>query len=585
MYLNSNMYMSSSRANSARNIHTMSNGNVGYETDDQEADEEYARVGALGDEDEEIDEGLLNCDLDEDDEDDDIFGDNSESISASHVGNNNRMNSSTGPYGNSHLKHYCNSMSTASCIITEVNYLENSQRRQQTDGGMANMTPDTSITTTNSSSSSSVSSPTATSSDHHHHHQQNPYGACMQPPPFLPDSNKFFQGAAYGGSVGKNTRIINSIPNTPTTNKFNSVSRNTINTVGRYQPPQKQLQQKPHSYQPIRNDNLYNEAKVVTADVNSATRIYKFQPSSSSSVSSASSPPSPLPQLPYTTRSTLIYMPSDSVTYKRSDMSMSPSLARFSHFDTQSTFFNAEFVKLIMSTLHNSVNIKTGASAAFASRQPTSRHNFSKHGAQPPQTPTKDEYSSMNHAAGQSKRPKASFTLYSNSNESPVGETDQQADASYFDLVEECPCFRAEVGGDTFRGLGLVQDVSQRRMMKLNSSNILDKCAAHYKKDLCDLIEANSNEPFAIEYQDWGAYFYRYYFVGQEHANYVGSDEKLGPVAVSVRRVKLLSEPLTRSNSSNATTGQSSSSSSSSNSNDRNYDYAYRFLLRTSDVS
>uniref|UniRef100_A0A8C9SR76 Signal induced proliferation associated 1 like 3 n=1 Tax=Scleropages formosus TaxID=113540 RepID=A0A8C9SR76_SCLFO len=44
---------------------------------------------------------------------------------------------------------------------------------------------------------------------------------------------------------------------------------------------------------------------------------------------------------------------------------------------------------------------------------------------------------------------------------------------------------------------------------------------------------------YSIELVDLGARYYRDYFHGREHSNYFGTDDKLGPVAVSIRREKL----------------------------------------------
>ncbi|KAM9301805.1 signal-induced proliferation-associated protein 1 [Gastrophryne carolinensis] len=41
---------------------------------------------------------------------------------------------------------------------------------------------------------------------------------------------------------------------------------------------------------------------------------------------------------------------------------------------------------------------------------------------------------------------------------------------------------------------------------------------------------------YFVEYQDLGALYYRKYFYGKEHQNFFGVDERLGPVAVSLRR-------------------------------------------------
>ncbi|KAM9853442.1 signal-induced proliferation-associated 1-like protein 3 [Aulostomus maculatus] len=44
---------------------------------------------------------------------------------------------------------------------------------------------------------------------------------------------------------------------------------------------------------------------------------------------------------------------------------------------------------------------------------------------------------------------------------------------------------------------------------------------------------------YSIEHVDLGARYYRDYFHGKEHSNYFGTDDKLGPVAVSIRREKV----------------------------------------------
>uniref|UniRef100_A0A669C7R5 Signal-induced proliferation-associated 1 like 3 n=1 Tax=Oreochromis niloticus TaxID=8128 RepID=A0A669C7R5_ORENI len=44
---------------------------------------------------------------------------------------------------------------------------------------------------------------------------------------------------------------------------------------------------------------------------------------------------------------------------------------------------------------------------------------------------------------------------------------------------------------------------------------------------------------YSIEHVDLGARYYRDYFHGKEHSNYFGTDDKLGPVALSIRREKL----------------------------------------------
>ena len=160
-------------------------------------------------------------------------------------------------------------------------------------------------------------------------------------------------------------------------------------------------------------------------------------------------------------------------------------------------------------------------------------------------------------------------------------------------LVEECSSFRLELGGDVFKGLGLCGDLSQRRMMKLNSVNILDRVRSVYKKEILDLIDSNTSEPFITEFQDWGAYFYRVYFMNQEHATYLGNDPQIGPCAISIKREKLCTDVNglsgIRNVSANTVKGQVKKSANghdaSSDGAEKTYEYAYRLIFRSSDVS
>lgn len=255
-----------------------------------------------------------------------------------------------------------------------------------------------------------------------------------------------------------------------------------------------------------------------------------------------SSADAPLPpQLPTTTQSFFVQ--------SSSEFGISASLLNFAHFDVQSVYFNFKSVKEIVSSLHMSMNIKTGASAA--SRQ------FSMDSMNRTMPPAPQVLVSKRMPEDKRTRLSASMFLCDSmlppisprlKDDKPVFNLSagSELDSKPSDLVDECPCFQLELGGDSFKGLGLVQDVSQRRMMKLYSINILDRINIYYKKDIIDLIEQNNNEPFTIEYQDYGAFFYRHFFASHEHANYLGIDKNLGPVAISIRRDKIISEPNSR---------------------------------------
>jgi len=297
--------------------------------------------------------------------------------------------------------------------------------------------------------------------------------------------------------------------------------------------------------QKIHNKNIYmlkKSTNQLSSDANSIVVTnkteFKFvQPSSSSptystssspSPSSVSQPPSPQQQqqqqLQLTTPAQIMSPPppppsTDTITYQ-----LMPTLANFSHFDLQSVLFNYESVKQIKDTLHKSINTRTGASAA--SRQssfenlnktlPASNSNnnvlLGKDYLISNQISNEPEHHERKKSTNicdpnSSKRLSTSLFVYLNEEVNNNNNNKRLSDSLYnknSDLVEECaPFFKLELGGDTFKGLGLVDEVSQRRMMKLNSISCLDKINTNFKKEIIDLIESNNSEAFTIEYQDY----------------------------------------------------------------------------------
>lgn len=121
---------------------------------------------------------------------------------------------------------------------------------------------------------------------------------------------------------------------------------------------------------------------------------------------------------------------------------------------------------------------------------------------------------------------------------------DDYGDGQGNELLENCPFFRNEIGGEEER------EVSLTRF----GNNINQKSAIH-RPTLAygvSILESEPNEalwkdntcPFQrtqrpIESVDSGARYYRKYFIGQEHQNWFGMDEQLGPVAISIKREKL----------------------------------------------
>lgn len=144
--------------------------------------------------------------------------------------------------------------------------------------------------------------------------------------------------------------------------------------------------------------------------------------------------------------------------------------------------------------------------------------------------------------------------MYSTRSSTPDGDS---ADEDYGDglnneLLENCPFFRNEVGGEEEREVSLTR-------MGQTSTNVQRR--AIHRPTLAygvSILECPPNEtlwnkhtcPYQkgskpMEQVDNGAHYYRQYFYGQEHQNWFGMDEQLGPVAISIKKEKPVNQPLT----------------------------------------
>ncbi|XP_077076505.1 signal-induced proliferation-associated 1-like protein 1 isoform X2 [Siphateles boraxobius] len=120
------------------------------------------------------------------------------------------------------------------------------------------------------------------------------------------------------------------------------------------------------------------------------------------------------------------------------------------------------------------------------------------------------------------------------------------------DLVLSCPCFRNEIGGEGERN---ISPSKQGSIGSGASSSSRDEEGSperapntHFSNAGVSVLESpkdgkslhhDRGKSNIVEHVDLGAYYYRKYFYLREHWNYLGVDETLGPVAVSIRREKL----------------------------------------------
>ncbi|XP_053593151.1 signal-induced proliferation-associated 1-like protein 1 isoform X2 [Microplitis demolitor] len=170
----------------------------------------------------------------------------------------------------------------------------------------------------------------------------------------------------------------------------------------------------------------------------------------------------------------------------------------FVHYDTQSLTANLGYAaKLRGILLARRRNTATGASAASTIRAPTP------------------------------------------DNDSPEGNevADDPGDGKSNDLLESCPFFRNEIGGEGEREVALARSPSptvgaHRPSLSYGVSVLEPMPGETLWKHTCPLRK----RLLPIESVDEGARYYRKYFFGKEHQNWFGMDEQLGPVAISIRR-------------------------------------------------
>ena len=146
--------------------------------------------------------------------------------------------------------------------------------------------------------------------------------------------------------------------------------------------------------------------------------------------------------------------------------------------------------------------------------------------------------------------------MYSTRSSTPDGDSadEDYGDGFSNDLLENCPFFRNEIGGEEEREVSLTRHL-------LGQANIKTQRRAIHRPTLAygvSVLECPNNDslwnkqtcPYQkgskpIEQVDNGAHYYRKYFFGQDHQNWFGMDEQLGPVAISIKKEKPTIQPIT----------------------------------------
>jgi hypothetical protein len=151
------------------------------------------------------------------------------------------------------------------------------------------------------------------------------------------------------------------------------------------------------------------------------------------------------------------------------------------------------------------------------------------------------------------------------------------------DLVAVCPAFTNEIGNE--RDVHVTEDniilkfresLSQDKKMRLYSRErvVFD---GYFVNDDCqtkpsDVFTVQSGSIFPLEYIDFGACYYRNHFYNKEHQNYVGFDDGLGPVVISLKREKISNQVIQFFSEGQPTNERTQSK------------YQYRIILRSSEL-
>ncbi|XP_045768166.1 signal-induced proliferation-associated 1-like protein 2 isoform X2 [Maniola jurtina] len=116
------------------------------------------------------------------------------------------------------------------------------------------------------------------------------------------------------------------------------------------------------------------------------------------------------------------------------------------------------------------------------------------------------------------------------------------------ELLESCPFFRNELGGEEERCVSLCARTARgaipgqfggwHRPRAAYGFSVLEfpKDQSHWRHG-CPFVRSSS--PLPIERLDLGALYYRNYFYTQPHQNWFGMDENLGPVAISIKKERI----------------------------------------------
>ncbi|XP_064882257.1 signal-induced proliferation-associated 1-like protein 1 isoform X2 [Oncorhynchus nerka] len=215
----------------------------------------------------------------------------------------------------------------------------------------------------------------------------------------------------------------------------------------------------------------------------------------------------------------------------------------FAHFDVQSILFNLNEAIQGRQSGGKPKNTTTGASAAAAaSASATSSLSSNQSGV----------YGGGGSPCGSQEELSGKEGCPGTGGGHGTNPALDPGDDKSNELVLNCPCFRNELGGEGERNICPSKQQGSIGSGESSgggggSEGPLETNLPHFTNAGVAVLEAPKDgqgqhadrAKRSVEHCDLGAYYYRKYFYLREHWNYLGVDETLGPVAVSLRREKL----------------------------------------------
>ncbi|XP_059362308.1 signal-induced proliferation-associated 1-like protein 3 isoform X2 [Carassius carassius] len=206
----------------------------------------------------------------------------------------------------------------------------------------------------------------------------------------------------------------------------------------------------------------------------------------------------------------------------------------FAHFDAQSVLFDLHEAAARRSYAAQRRNTATGASAASSAAVSLAVSRAIALGGVEPSFSSTDDLSVRDLSEGST--PALEHSEQGSS--AGINANSQQQ------LLLSCPNFINETGSYTERNVSFLSSSAERAEAGIVEARLRPRCsnASVSKLEVPQELHATRLERLqqhCIEHVDLGARYYHEHFYEKEHWNYFGTDEKLGPVALSIRREKL----------------------------------------------